>query len=97
MPESGSRSPSQQVFGWIGGHRRSLSGLLLLGILALIALWGARWLSDPYRFPLDVVEVKGEYRNLNKQQLQAAVVPHASGGFFTVDVDSVRAAAEALP
>jgi cell division protein FtsQ len=97
MPEPTKRLSLQQVSGWAADHRRSLSGLLLLGVLAMIALWGTRWLSDPYRFPLDVVEVKGEFRYLQKPQLQAAVMPHATGGFFTVDVDRVREAAEALP
>lgn len=97
MPDAGNRALLQQVFGWAGVHRRSLSGLLLLGLLAVIAWWGTRWLSDPYRYPLDVVEVKGEFRYLQKQRLQTMIAPHATGGFFTVDVDSVRTAAEALP
>ncbi len=76
---------------------RTLSGLLLLGVLAAATLLGMRWLSDPYRFPLSVVVVKGDFRYLQKEQLQAAVAPHAAGGFFTVDVVAIRAAAEALP
>lgn len=97
MPDSRNRMLLQQAVGWTADHRRSLSGLLLLGLLVLVALWATRWLSDPYRFPLDVVEIKGEFRYLQKQTLQAAIAPHTTGGFFTVDVDSVRSAAEALP
>ena len=41
-------------------HKRTLSGLLLLGVLAAATVLGMRWLSDPYRFPLGVVEVKGD-------------------------------------
>lgn len=97
MPEAGVMATFTQLSALLRAHRRSLSGLLLLGLLGLAGLWSAQWLSDPYRFPLDVVEVKGEFRYLDKQNLQAAIAPHATGGFFTVDVDSVRAAAEALP
>lgn len=97
MPEAGRQVVLQQVFSWAGQHHRSLSGLLLLGVLALVALWATQWLSDPYRFPLEVVEIKGEFKYLQKQQLQSVIAPHATGGFFTVDVDSVRAAAETLP
>jgi len=78
-------------------HKRTLSGLLLLGVLAAAAVLGVHWLSDPYRFPLGVVEVKGDFRYLQKSQLQAAMAPHVTGGFFTVDVVAIRAAAEALP
>jgi cell division protein FtsQ len=78
-------------------HRRTLSGLLLTAALAALALAGMRWLSDPYRFPLNVVEVKGKYRYLHPEDLQTAVTPHAAGGFFTVDVAAIRMAAEELP
>lgn len=96
MPDK-ALSPLQQLQTVLETHRRSLSGLLLLGVLAMTATLGKRWMSDPYRFPLDVVEVKGEFRYMEKSALQTAVAPHATGGFFTVDVDSIRAAAEALP
>jgi cell division protein FtsQ len=78
-------------------HARTFSGLLLLGVLAGLAWAGMRWFTDPYRFPLGVVEVKGDFLYLQKEQLQAAVAPHVTGGFFTVDVVAIRAAAEALP
>ncbi len=97
MPDSGKRMLLQGLPALVSAHRRSLSGLLLLAMLGLTTAWGMRWLSDPYRFPLDVVEVKGEFKYLHKPILQAAVAPRAAGGFFTVDVDSVRAAAEDLP
>lgn len=96
MPDK-AMGPLQQLQAVLVTHRRSLSGLLLLGVLAMTATLAMRWMSDPYRFPLDVVEVKGEFRYMEKTALQQAVAPHATGGFFTVDVDSIRAAAEALP
>lgn len=76
---------------------RSLTGLLLVAVLAATVFTGKQWLSDPYRFPLNVVEVKGDFRYLGKQQLQAAIAPYATGGFFTVEVAAIRAAAEELP
>jgi cell division protein FtsQ len=78
-------------------HVRTLSGLVLLLLLGVAVMFGMQWLSDPYRFPLSVVKVTGDFRYLQKQQLQAAVASHAQGGFFTVDVVAVRNAAEALP
>ncbi len=86
-----------QLAALLRARARTLSGLLLLGLLGVATLQGMRWFSDPYRFPLGVVEVKGDFRYLQKEQLQAAVAPHATGGFFTVDVVAIRAAAEALP
>jgi cell division protein FtsQ len=96
MPDK-AMSVLQQLRAVLVTHRRSLSGLLLLGVLAMATTLGMRWMSDPYRFPLDVVEVRGEFRYMQQAALQTAVAPHATGGFFTVDVDSIRAAAEGLP
>jgi cell division protein FtsQ len=81
----------------VSSHVRTLTGLLLVAVLASTVVFGKQWLSDPWRFPLGVVEVKGDFRYLDKQQLQAAIAPHATGGFFTVDVAAIRAAAERLP
>ena len=96
MPEA--RQPLLQSTAELLKHNaRSVTGLLLVAVLVSTVYVGKLWLSDPYRFPLMVVEVKGDFRYLGKQQLQAAVVPFATGGFFTVDVAAIRSAAEALP
>lgn len=90
-------SLQQRLMDMLRHRARTLTGLLLVGVLAATVLLGKQWLSDPWHFPLSVVEVKGDFRYLDKQQLQAAVAPHATGGFFTVDVAAIRTAAEQLP
>lgn len=91
------RIPMLPLMPLLRRHARTVSGLLLLGVLALVAVSGMRWLSDPLRFPLSVVEVKGDFRYLLKGELQTAMAPYVTGGFFTVDVAAVRAATEQLP
>jgi cell division protein FtsQ len=76
---------------------RTINGLVLITILVAMMSLAKHWLSDPYRFPLHVVEVKGDFRYLDKQRLQDAVAAHVDGGFFTVDVNAIRTAAEQLP
>ena len=90
-------SPFQIVSGLLKGNVRTLTGLLLIAMLVSIVSFARLWVSDPYRFPLEVVEVKGDFRYQDKQQLQQAVAPHVEGGFFTVDVSAIRTAAEDLP
>ena len=97
MPRSRQPPLQQQLFAAVRSHARALTSLLLVTVLASTVLLGQQWLSDPWRFPLSVVEVKGDFRFLDKQQLQVAVAPHATGGFFTVDVAAIRTAAEQLP
>lgn len=87
----------QTATGVLKAHVRTLSGLLLIALLVSMGSYARHWMSDPYRFPLDVVEVKGDFRYLSKQHLQEAVAPHVEGGFFTVDVNAIRSAAEQLP
>lgn len=97
MPRSQQPSLWQRLQDGVSGHARTLTGLLLVAMLAATVFLGKQWLSDPWRFPLSVVEVKGDFRYQDKQQLQLAVAPHATGGFFTVDVAAIRTAAEQLP
>ena len=74
MPEQGLRTLWQGLAVRLGAHRRSFSGLFLLGLLGLTGSAGMQWLSDPYRFPLDVVEVKGEFAHFLDD-------PYAEPGF----------------
>jgi len=89
--------PLKMVAGLVKDNVRTLTGVALLAILAGTVTLAKHWVSDPYRFPLEVVEVKGDFRHLDKQKLQDAVATHVQGGFFTVDVAAIRAAAEDLP
>jgi len=97
MPKRQPKTPGQTIAAWLRGNIRTVSGLLLITLLAVSVGFGMQWLSDPYRFPLKVVEVKGDFKYLDRGQLQAVIAPHAEGGFFTVDVVAVCAAAEQLP
>lgn len=90
-------SAVQLVAGLLKDRVRTITGLLLIAILVSMVPLGKQWLSDPYRFPLDVVEVKGDFRYLDKQRLQDALASYVEGGFFAVDVSAIRSAAEHLP
>lgn len=68
-----------------------------LVVLAVALAWGVMWLRDPHNMPLRSVRIEGEFRKLSSDQLQAAIATSTQGGFFSVDVDEVRRAAEALP
>ena len=97
MPKPESQSIWQIAGKLLHANKRTLSGLVLMAVLTVSVLLGMHWLSDPYRFPLSVVEVKGDFKYLGKEQLQLAVMPCMEGGFFTVDVAAIREAAEQLP
>ena len=47
--------------------------------------------------PIQSVRIAGEFHNVDRSALEAAVAKSLSGGFFHLDVDEVRAAARSLP
>lgn len=78
--------------------RGTRAGLAVIAVLAL-AFAAAAWLAvtEDGFMPVTQVKVSGEFRNLRRADLHAAIAAHVTGGFFTVDVAAVRQAAERLP
>lgn len=71
--------------------------LLSLMLLVGTAIWCVTWLRNPTNMPLRSVHIEGEFRKLSKHDVQTAVAKAVSGGFFSVNVEAVRRAAESLP
>ncbi len=70
--------------------------LALVGILAAAMLFsGSTLLPDGWQ--MRWVKVDGNFRRVSAEQVRAAVATRARGGFFQVDPDAVREAAERLP
>jgi len=99
MPRPEARRPSRwrSVGAFLQEHFRSITGLLLLGLMGVALTLGVRWLQDPYRFPLRVVKIISTPHRLAKDDLQQALAPYVRGGFFTVDVGGIHDAVESLP
>lgn len=94
-PRRSRRQPNQQP-----AQRRWLAPLLTLGPLLVLLGGGAlayHYLSQPGRLPLRVIEVNGEFRQLEPAQIQATVMQAIDGGFFSCDMRRLRAAVLAMP
>ncbi len=89
------RLPRWSTPGWL--NRRLLGALVLFGGLGSLLGYGGWQLAQPDTLPIHAVQVKGEFRYLDKADLYAALGEPASGGFFNVDVRAVKLAAESLP
>jgi len=59
--------------------------------------WGVVRLADPHTLPLRAVRVEGALQHVSRTQLRAAIMPHATAGFFGVDVDAIKRAVTQLP
>ncbi len=81
------------------GMPRLLFRLLSLGLLAAAtgsAVWVWLQYQGPAVLPLRVVGIDGQLQHLRRGDLEAAVAAHVQEGFFTVDMQAVREAAEGL-
>ncbi len=79
--------PARLGWGWM------VTLLLVFGM----ALWGIHKLQDPQILPVEVVRIDGQLEHLNRAQLQQQVQQQIQGGFFSIDVASVREAVQKLP
>ena len=71
-----------------------LSGFVLLSAAGLYGLFS--YLTSPSVLPIRSIQIKNEYRNLDKAGLQQALLKAIDGGFFSVDLQKVRNAALGL-
>lgn len=77
--------------------RRLLGAVMVLGSLGGLLGFAVWQLAQPNTLPIKQVQVKGEFRYLDKQSLYKKIAGLASAGFFNVDVQAVKQAAEAMP
>lgn len=90
-PATKAKSGVLRTMGW--------SGILgAFGLFALVAGVGAGYhhLSQPGRLPLRVVEVKGELQHLTHALVRDTASAAIDGGFFTCDMQRLRAAILAM-
>ncbi len=75
----------------------TLASLVLLGVLALGALWLRSGLIGADQWPIRWLDVEGDLQRTSASQVRAAATGPASNGFFAVDLGRIRADVEALP
>ncbi len=71
---------------------------MLYALAAVMLLYGVLFLIIHLPlFPLRQVDIKGDLRHVNREQVQFIVQRELKGNFFTFNIDEVRAAFEKLP
>ncbi len=81
----------------IGYHQISLYELFILFIFMSLASIGIYYLADPATLPIKQVRIEGDFRQLSTSELQTLVKHKVVGGFFNIDVASLRHAVMAEP
>ncbi len=75
-----------------GLRLRSILGIVLVLGTILVIGWGGLRLTNPNTLPIRQVRIEGAFRHLSPSALEALVMDHMRGGFFTVDVEAIRSA-----
>jgi cell division protein FtsQ len=76
---------------------RPIATLSLL-ILTGVAGWrGYEWLTLPSTLPVHHVEMRGDLQRVDMERLRQQVNTAVKGGFFSIDLESVRNGLESLP
>jgi cell division protein FtsQ len=65
-------------------------------VLALLGAAGVYAIQRP-EFRLREIQIDGDTQHINSPTVRASVVGHLKGNFFTVDLDTARAAFEQMP
>jgi cell division protein FtsQ len=73
------------------------TGLLVLAMVGLVLVAGARWLAAKSIFELRAIRVAGDVSRNNAATLRANAVPRLAGNFLTMDLQRARSAFEAVP
>ena len=83
---------------WDNPRLLNLAAGVLVGLVALATtLTAVHWLLRSPLFPLRMVELQTPLRQASPGQVEAAIARLASGNFFAVSIDELRAALERLP
>lgn len=69
--------------------RRVLDGALVVLLLGAV-VFAARWTLDPENLPLNMVEVRGDFRHLDPAAVQASVPVGSDAAFFGVSLGAIR-------
>ncbi len=58
-------------------------------VLFVLLCWFAATISAQDRWPIEWIELEGDFERVTAEQVRTAVMPHVTGGFFSVSVDEV--------
>ena len=92
-PTHGQRPAPKQSHAW--RLPTTIGALFLLGVGGIS--FAVHLLSQPGSLPLRVIEIKGELQHLDRTEIQEVVEQTIDGGFFTCDMNALRAAVVSLP
>jgi len=78
------------------GHRMLILIATILSFVT-IGLLTADQLYRPQAFAIDQLKIKGKFRYMDPNEIQAVVMERSIGNFFSVNLDEIKSRVETLP
>jgi len=92
-PQAKRKQPVRLGFGWLKPTLALVTVVASAGGLALLL----EWMNDPAEWPVRSVHIEGDFRHLQRTDIQTIVEPLTSDGFFAMDVVTVQQRIQVLP
>ncbi|MCF6225362.1 MAG: cell division protein FtsQ/DivIB [Xanthomonadales bacterium] len=71
--------------------------VLVIALTALVVTWLTSGMLGANKWPIKWLDVSGPLQRVSADQIRAVLEPEINGGFFTIDLDRVRAITEGIP
>jgi len=75
----------------------TILSLLLLALTGVLIAWAYMQYQNPDSLPIRQVKVEGEIRHLKNAEIEQAIAPLVTTGFFTLRVNRIRQTLLAMP
>ncbi|HTJ95694.1 MAG TPA: cell division protein FtsQ/DivIB [Pararobbsia sp.] len=83
---------------WHNVRQLNLIASALYALVALAILGtGARWMTQRPAFALHAIQIDGDTDHVNALTVRQTIADHLKGNFFTVNLETARAAFESMP
>jgi cell division protein FtsQ len=83
---------------WHNTRQLNMIASALYALVALVLLGtGMRWTTQRPMFALHAIQIDGDTQHVNAVTVRRTVLDHLQGNFFTVNLDTARAAFETMP
>ncbi len=86
------KSSSDWQFNW-----RLVNKISALGLITCMIVWGYMELTDAERFPIEKVNISGDFQRTGNTTLQQVITPYVTKGFFLVKMRAIKDDLEQLP
>lgn len=93
MPRKKQRKNNTPPISWV----QTILPMLMLGLLISFSVWVWLRIHSPTTLPFKTVKIIAPVHHIQPMQLQNQITRHVHGGFFSLDIGTLKRSVHALP